>query len=163
MEKFLGLLLFLSLLSVHIPSVEAAGGGTPCAACTTVLQLVLNLMVVDNSTFDATLINLCTILPEPYTTPCILFAEEFGPELLTIVGEGASSDNICQGLGVCTNATCRLFPNKQGLPYNYRASRPVNPVKKIAKFFFYSIFFLIYFFFFWISETNCLDMVRKCY
>ena len=103
------------------------GGGSKCAACTVVFQLVFNLMVVDNTTFDAALINLCTILPEPYSTPCILFAEEFGAELLILVGEGASSDNICQALGICTNQTCRLFP-EQGLDYKYVTSKNLSNV-----------------------------------
>jgi hypothetical protein len=115
--KFLwATLLVVLVCSSFVKPVRAdAGGGIPCAACTMVVQIVFNLMVVDNSTFDHALVNYCTTLPEPYTTPCIVFADTFGEQLLAYVGDNASSDQICQGLGVCTNSSCNLFPERTGI------------------------------------------------
>ena len=111
--------LIVFALFIVLPVVEVvqadANGGIPCAACTLVIQLLLNLMVVDDEQFDHVLMNYCTTLPAPYTDPCILFANQFGEEMLTYVGENASSDQMCRALGVCTNTTCNLLPTRTGI------------------------------------------------
>ena len=113
------LVLGFLILFVCVPVVEVvqaeANGGTPCAACTLVFQLLLNLMVVDDAKFDHVLLNYCTTLPEPYTTPCIVFADQFGEQLVDYVGANASSDQMCRALGVCTNSTCNLMPTRDGI------------------------------------------------
>lgn len=106
--------LFALLLSSS--TVEAsANGGTPCAACTLVIQLLLNLMAIDEEAFDHILLSYCTTLPEPYATPCILFAESLGEQMVSYIGENASSDDMCRALGVCTSTTCNLMPSRSGI------------------------------------------------
>merc|ERR1712137_139787 len=113
-----GLVVFLLLAAVLFSDSQVRAeqnGGTPCAACTVVLQIVFNLMVDHPDTFDHVLLSYCTTLPEPYTTPCIAFAHQYGASLVERVGAGASADQLCRSLGVCTSTTCNLMPNRVGL------------------------------------------------
>eukprot|EP00276_Gloeochaete_wittrockiana_P015046 CAMPEP_0184336098 /NCGR_PEP_ID=MMETSP1089-20130417/4522_1 /TAXON_ID=38269 ORGANISM="Gloeochaete wittrockiana, Strain SAG46.84" /NCGR_SAMPLE_ID=MMETSP1089 /ASSEMBLY_ACC=CAM_ASM_000445 /LENGTH=547 /DNA_ID=CAMNT_0026661037 /DNA_START=11 /DNA_END=1654 /DNA_ORIENTATION=- len=120
-SAFVGLLLVAFLLvAASSPShtVEASqGGGTPCAGCTMILTIVLDLAAIHNKAVDKALEDYCSILPPPIANPCIDFLDKYGALLVKLVAEGASSDDICQSLGVCTLPQCRLFPQKKGLPF----------------------------------------------
>lgn len=121
---FLFLVLFVAFPVARI--VEAsANGGEACAGCTLVIQLLLNLMAIDEAAFDHVLMSYCTTLPEPYAAPCIIFAEQFGEQLVEMVGENASSDDMCRALGVCTSTECNLMPTRTGiLPKSRRIEMP---------------------------------------
>ena len=122
-------LLLATALFLSTPVQAEVNGGTPCAACTVVLQIVFNLMVDDPDTFDHVLLNYCTTLGEPYTTPCVTFANLYGADLVERVGAGASADQLCRSLGVCTSPTCNLMPNRVGLgaELEWSEARRVSP------------------------------------
>merc|ERR1712137_1128076 len=111
-NRLLSVWVIVVILLGQCISVSAdSGGGTPCAACTLIFQLMLNLMAIDSAQFDHVVLNYCTTLPPHYADPCIRFANSLGEQLIEYVGTHASSDAICHSLGVCSNATCNLFPS----------------------------------------------------
>ena len=60
----LAIVLSVVLLVTPVRQVRAAeGGGSNCAACTLVFQLVFNLADVHNESVERTLENFCTLLP----------------------------------------------------------------------------------------------------
>ena len=111
----MAVLVSLCLLSLTSSVAADANGGSECAACTIVLQLIFNLMAIDEESFDKVAVNYCTTLPEAESTACIVFAERYGPEMIQKIGNGASADQLCRGFGVCLSPTCNLMPDRTGV------------------------------------------------
>eukprot|EP01094_Clydonella_sp_ATCC50884_P007385 TRINITY_DN1655_c0_g1_i1.p1 TRINITY_DN1655_c0_g1~~TRINITY_DN1655_c0_g1_i1.p1 ORF type:complete len:545 (-),score=164.11 TRINITY_DN1655_c0_g1_i1:102-1736(-) len=113
MARFLplaALLLVAGLLPMWVRGDN--GGGSTCAACTLVFQLSFNLAEVHDESVDSVLENWCTILPTKLADECIEFIAKYGEKIAHVVANGGVADDICHALGVCTDATCRLFPKK---------------------------------------------------
>ena len=55
----------------------------------------------------------CSRQPSLISRRCVNFLDKYGKLLIDLVGNRASPDEICLSLGVCTNPSCRLFPNKR--------------------------------------------------
>jgi hypothetical protein len=60
------------LVAWSVPPVRASeNGGVPCAACTTVMTLALELSVIHDKSVDKALEDLCTLLPTPFANPYV--------------------------------------------------------------------------------------------
>jgi len=89
------------------------GGGVNCAACTLVFQVWLNYAQIHPQGIDYGLEEFCTLLPVVFEDPCITFLQQHGVELIELIAHGATGDDICNYLGVCTDAQCRLIPQQE--------------------------------------------------
>eukprot|EP01128_Nolandella_sp_AFSM9_P010638 TRINITY_DN7399_c0_g1_i1.p1 TRINITY_DN7399_c0_g1~~TRINITY_DN7399_c0_g1_i1.p1 ORF type:complete len:563 (-),score=138.08 TRINITY_DN7399_c0_g1_i1:157-1845(-) len=86
-------------------------GGVSCAACTIVTSLLEQLSVRDNVTVVHWVEKICKILPLGVKDVCVVYAEMYGPEVIKLLEKGLSPDQVCHGVKVCTEPTCRLFPS----------------------------------------------------
>ena len=68
-------LFLLVLAAMPVRPVQAAeNGGVPCAACTSVMTLVLELSVIHDKGVDQALEYLCLLLPAPFENPYVALA-----------------------------------------------------------------------------------------
>ena len=69
--------------------------------------------ITKKKTVDKVLGEICGWLPIPLSTTCEYFVIEYGNIVIDGLEAGLRPDDVCQNIGVCTDATCRLFPKSK--------------------------------------------------
>ncbi|CAF0849277.1 unnamed protein product [Brachionus calyciflorus] len=98
--------------------LTSVNGGTNCAFCTIIVNLVEELALVYNDTVENSLNNLCNFLPEGlFRFTCNQAVETFGPIIIDGIYSKENGDVICHALNFCHTdkgqPECNLLPKKK--------------------------------------------------
>eukprot|EP01139_Manchomonas_bermudensis_P025059 Amastigsp_a844187_23.p2 type:complete len:613 gc:universal Amastigsp_a844187_23:1-1839(+) len=93
-------------------NVEDAGGGSNCAACTIVVGLLEQMAEINGRGIEDVLDKICSYFPAGVIQDsCTYFVNTYGEDLITMILNKETADEVCADLKVCTNyPTCMLFP-----------------------------------------------------
>ncbi|GIY67639.1 hypothetical protein CEXT_229032 [Caerostris extrusa] len=74
-----------------------------CSVCTTVVDYVDKLLEEDDVDKELTKLveKVCTVLPASYQEKCASTLEAYGPYILQMIGQMASSKEVCQEIDLC--------------------------------------------------------------
>lgn len=87
-----------------------APGGTNCAGCTIIVGLLEQLVLIRNTTVDKVLDDICGYFPNEFQSICDYYVNNYGEKVIALIEAKETADSVCLKLGICVDATCRLFP-----------------------------------------------------
>eukprot|EP01114_Cavostelium_apophysatum_P007754 TRINITY_DN19938_c0_g1_i2.p1 TRINITY_DN19938_c0_g1~~TRINITY_DN19938_c0_g1_i2.p1 ORF type:complete len:562 (-),score=85.30 TRINITY_DN19938_c0_g1_i2:69-1754(-) len=97
----------------YLQGVETKGGGTNCAVCTILVTIVDNYAIVQNQTIDKAVEKVCDLFPEEVVDICDYLVSTYGEDVVKLLEQDYTPDDVCLEMNICTDSTCRLNPNAQ--------------------------------------------------
>jgi acyloxyacyl hydrolase len=91
---------------------------TPCAVCSPLVGILVELADFNNVTVTALIDDICTYFPSPINAYCDSVVKKYGPDVLRYLDDNLSPDEVCYKLSLCSNVQCRLWPSKATRPFS---------------------------------------------
>jgi len=97
----------------------SSGGGGQCAACTIAVSLLEQLAEIHNKSITTIVESACTYFPTGFQRLCGFLIDKFGAEVIKMLTNKYTADQVCLSLTFCTDPTCTIRP---------KAPQPAVPV-----------------------------------
>eukprot|EP01125_Pyxidicula_operculata_P007112 TRINITY_DN2423_c0_g1_i1.p1 TRINITY_DN2423_c0_g1~~TRINITY_DN2423_c0_g1_i1.p1 ORF type:complete len:538 (-),score=124.40 TRINITY_DN2423_c0_g1_i1:159-1772(-) len=112
--------------SWHPLQPSDVGGGVDCVGCTLAVSLFSQLAVKYNTTVDKYIDDVCKLFPIKFDTICEYYVNLYGADVIKLLSQGFTADEVCNAIEFCSMPTCRLWaPSGKELPKK-------EPTKKAA-------------------------------
>lgn len=102
---------FADLPLAQLFGIKGKESGGTCVGCTLIVGIIEQLGEVRNETVTQTVEKVCQLLPAGLLrTTCDETIALYGATIISMLENRYKADDVCLKIGLCWNATCRLFP-----------------------------------------------------